>query len=180
MRLIPLLCLLLALPTSVALAAAPTATTGGTSGVGRTAATLNATVDPGGKVTSWRFEYGTTSAYGLQSGGGDTTDGSGPEAVSIQVSGLSAGTEYHYRVVATNADGTVTGLDRSFRTAADQPSHVWRRGSAVGHPLREEGRALPGDRCSRPRASPLERTWDCTWRGRFIAVRAASCSAPNK
>ena len=118
MRLIPVLCLAFALSASVALAAAPTATTGSASGVGRTSATLNASVNPGGAVTSWRFEYGTTEAYGLESGGGETTDGSDPEAVAIQVTGLSAGTTYHYRVVATNADGTVTGADRTFSTAA--------------------------------------------------------------
>jgi hypothetical protein len=119
MRLIPVSCILLvlALP-AVALAAAPTAATGTASGVGRTAATLSGTVDPGGAVTSWHFEYGTTTAYGLESGGGDTTAGNDPEAVSVQVSGLSAGTTYHYRLVATNAGGTVTGSDRTFRTAA--------------------------------------------------------------
>src|SRR6188508_1938706 len=108
MRLIPLLCLLVLVPASTALAAPPAATTGGATGVGRTAATLNGTVDPGGKVTSWHFEYGTTSAYGLQSGGGDTTAGTSLQAVSAPVSGLSAGTEYHYRLVPTNADGTAT------------------------------------------------------------------------
>src|SRR5918995_2267543 len=118
MRLILVLCLVLALPASVAFAAAPAASTGSVSGVGRTAATLNGSVTPGGAVTSWHFEYGTTTAYGLQSGGGDTAAGNDPEAVSVQVSGLSAGTTYHYRVVATNADGTATGLDRTFRTAA--------------------------------------------------------------
>ena len=91
MRLILVLYLLLALP-AVALAAAPTATTGSASGVGRTAATLSGSVNPGGAITSWHFEYGTTTAYGLRSGGGDTTAGSDPEAVSVRVSGLSAGT----------------------------------------------------------------------------------------
>ena len=117
MRLIPVLCLLLLFP-AVAVAAAPTASTGAASGVGRTAATLNGTVNPGGAATSWHFEYGTTTAYGLQSAGGDAGAGSADVPVSIQVSGLSAGTTYHYRVVATNADGTVTGADRTFTTAA--------------------------------------------------------------
>src|SRR5687767_12018457 len=120
MRLIPVSCILLfaLVPAAVALAAAPTASTGPVSGVGRTAATLNGTVNPGGAATSWHFEYGTTTAYGLESGGGDTAAGSADVPVSIQVAGLSAGTTYHYRVVATNADGTVTGADRTFRTAA--------------------------------------------------------------
>src|SRR5690348_1769990 len=118
MRLILLLCLLVLVPASTALAAAPTAATGGASAVGRTAATLGGTVDPGGKVARWHFEYGTTTAYGLESGGGETTAGSGPEAVSVGVVSLSAGTTYHYRLVATNEDGTVQGADRTFRTAA--------------------------------------------------------------
>src|ERR671918_565766 len=105
MRLILVLCLLLAVP-AVALAAAPTPTTGAASGVGRSTATPNGTVNPGGAATSWHFEYGTTTAYGLESGGGDTGTGDTGEPVSTQVSGLSAGTTYHYRLVATNADGT--------------------------------------------------------------------------
>lgn len=117
MRLILAFCLALALP-SVALAAAPSATTGGASGVTRSAATLNGTVDPNGTATSWRFEYGTTTAYGLSSAGGDAGAGADPVAVSIGVSGLSAGTTYHYRVVASSADGDVTGADRTFRTAS--------------------------------------------------------------
>jgi hypothetical protein len=117
MRLILVLCLLL-VPASVALAAAPSATTGAASGVTRSGATLNATVDPNGTATSWHFEYGTTTAYGLSSAGGDAGAGDDPVAVAMAVGGLSAGTTYHYRVVADNADGTVTGADRTFRTAA--------------------------------------------------------------
>ena len=117
MRLILVVCLLLALP-SVALAAAPAATTGAASGVTRSAATLSGAVDPNGTATTWYFEYGTTTAYGLQSAGGDAGAGDDPVGVSTAVSGLSAGTTYHYRLVAVNADGTAPGGDRTFRTAA--------------------------------------------------------------
>ena len=119
MRLILVLCLLLiaAVP-AVALADAPAATTGAASGVTRSAATLNGTADPNGTSTTWYFDYGTTTAYGLQSAGGDAGPGTDPVAVSTAISGLSAGTTYHYRLVAVNADGTVNGADRTFRTAA--------------------------------------------------------------
>jgi hypothetical protein len=118
MRLIlALCCVLLAVP-AVALAAAPAATTGAAAGVTRSAATLNGTVDPNGTSTTWYFEYGTTTAYGLQSAGGDAVTGDDPVAVSMAVSGLSAGTTYHYRLVAVNGDGTDPGADRTFRTAA--------------------------------------------------------------
>ena len=112
------LCLVLALP-AVALAAAPSATTGAATGVTRTGATLNGTVDPNGKATSYRFEYGTTAAYGLQSAGGDVPAGDDPVDVSVPVSGLSAGTTYHYRIVASNEDGDAPpGADRTFSTPA--------------------------------------------------------------
>jgi len=117
MRLIPVLLLLLAFP-AAALAAAPAATTTAASGVTRSAAALNGTVDPNGKATSYHFEYGTTTAYGLTSAGGDAGAGEDPVAVSVPVAGLSAGTTYHYRIVASNEDGDVTGADRTFRTAS--------------------------------------------------------------
>jgi len=117
MRLTLVLCLLLAFP-AAALADAPAATTGAASGITRSAATLTGTVDPNGTSTTWYFEYGTSTAYGLQSAGGDAGAGTEPVDLSIPVSGLSAGTSYHYRVVAVSADGTATGADRTFRTAA--------------------------------------------------------------
>jgi len=116
MRLIPVLLLLLAFP-AAALAAAPAATTTAASGVTRSAAALNGTVDPNGKATSYHFEYGTTTSYGLTSAGGDAGAGEDPVAVSVPVAGLSAGTTYHYRIVASN-EGDVTGADRTFRTAS--------------------------------------------------------------
>ena len=44
--------------------AAPVPVTGGASTVGRESALLAGTVDPRGAATSWRYEYGTTTAYG--------------------------------------------------------------------------------------------------------------------
>jgi hypothetical protein len=117
--LVPCVLLALALPASVALAAGPpTATTGAASGVTRSTATLNGTVDPNGSSVRWYFEYGTTTAYGLSSGGEDTGAGDGDVPVAAGLEGLSPGTTYHYRVIATNADGGAEGADRTFRTAS--------------------------------------------------------------
>jgi hypothetical protein len=118
MRLILVLCLLFLAAPAAASAAAPTATTRAESGVTRTGATLNGTVIPNGSSTTWYFEYGTTTAYGLQSPGGEAGDGNGPVDVSMAVSGLSQGTTYHYRLVAVSADGTARGGDGTLRTAA--------------------------------------------------------------
>jgi hypothetical protein len=81
-----------------------------------TCARLTASVDPNGRATTYRFEYGTTTSYGKHTG--DASAGGGQSAVSVgaTVSGLAPHTSYHYRVVATNAAGVVRGRDRTFTT----------------------------------------------------------------
>src|SRR6476469_1993227 len=83
-----------------AAAAAPTAITGSVAAVGGTSATVNGTVNPGGAVTEWWFEYGTTTAYGSATTHTNTGSGSANVPVSRSLTGLSAATSYHYRLVA--------------------------------------------------------------------------------
>lgn len=105
--------------TSVALAAdPPQATTGSAKDVGRTDATLVATVTPRGAATSVRFDLGTAATYGLQSASKDAGSGTDPVTIEIPVQGLTPNTTYHFRVVATSDGGTVNGTDATFRTAA--------------------------------------------------------------
>jgi len=82
-----------------------------------TAATVNGSVDPNRLATTYRFQYGRTTAY--SSSTAPVAVGSGDAAVSVsaRLTGLAAGITYHYRIVATSAAGTVYGLDRSFTTA---------------------------------------------------------------
>jgi hypothetical protein len=105
--------------TSVALAAdPPLADTGAAKDVGQTQATLTAKVTPRGAATSVRFDLGTGTAYGLQSASKDVGAGTHPVTVEIAVSGLTADTTYHFRVVATSTGGTVQGADATLKTAA--------------------------------------------------------------
>ena len=89
----------------------------------QTTATLNATVNPnGGEVTDCHFEYGASPAYGSSvpcaiSPG----SGSSPVAVSAQLTGLSAKSAYHFRIVATNTGGTDLGGEQAFTTATAVP-----------------------------------------------------------
>jgi hypothetical protein len=80
-------------------------------------ATLEAEIDPTGLATRYRFEYGTTAAYGTSapSPEGDAGSGDSIKRVSVHVD-LSAGTEYHFRAVVTNSHGTEMGPDRVFTT----------------------------------------------------------------
>jgi hypothetical protein len=100
-----------------ALAAAPKVTTGAAGSVTYQSATLTGTVNPGSESTEVYFQYGTTAKYGAQSAPAELPAGSTAVAVSIPIASLTAGTLYHYRLVATNAAGTVLGADRTFRTA---------------------------------------------------------------
>jgi hypothetical protein len=77
---------------------------------------VRATVNPAGWSTSYYFQYGITSAYG--SATASQAAGSGTRAVSVSadLSGLTAGTTYHYRISASNAAGTGYSSDGSFTT----------------------------------------------------------------
>ena len=97
------------------------ATTGAPTNVTATSATLNGTVNPNGSSTTVYFQYGTSTAYGSQTANQVLT-GSTSQSVMANVSGLTTGTTYHYRIVATNAGGTSTGNDVTFTTAAPTPT----------------------------------------------------------
>jgi len=102
-------------------AGAPTASTGDSSAVTDSQATVAGTVNPQGELTSYAFQYGTTTAYGQQTGLGSAGSGSADVPVRADLAGLTAGTTYHYRVIATNASGTTVGADRTFRTTGTAP-----------------------------------------------------------
>jgi len=119
---IALLAVAIALVAGPTLAAgAPGATTGDASGVTDTQASLAGTVNPQGELTSYAFQYGTTTAYGQQSALTSAGSGTADVPVRADLSGLTAGTTYHYRVIATNDTGTTVGADKTFRTTGTAP-----------------------------------------------------------
>jgi hypothetical protein len=93
----------------------PRAVTGNASDLTADAATLNGSVVTHGQATNYYFQYGTTTAYGT-----DTTiatvaaDGD----VTTPISALAADTVYHFRLVASNSQGTDPsyGDDQAFKT----------------------------------------------------------------
>ncbi len=102
----------------------PDAVPGAATAMTSDAATLNATVNPRGAATTYRFEYGKTAAYGTAVPVPNASAGSGTVdvAVSRQISGLEPGTFYHFRVVATSPQGTTYSADKGFwsKTVAQQ------------------------------------------------------------
>jgi Calx-beta domain-containing protein len=95
----------------------PSAITDPATGVTQTVATLNASINPNGKATTYRFEYGTTTAYGSTTPTTAAGSGTSAVAVSAAITGLTAGKTYHFRVVATSPAGTTNGADQAFNSA---------------------------------------------------------------
>lgn len=103
----------------------PAASTGTASNITTAAATLNGTVNPEGADTHYQFDYGTTTAYGSSTTSADAGTGTADVNASAGITGLTAGTVYHYRVEASNSAGTTDGSDQTFTTASvPQPPAV--------------------------------------------------------
>jgi hypothetical protein len=90
------------------------ATTGAAKKVAKTTAILNGVVDGDGIAASYRFQYGSSEAYGMQTA--TATAGSSEEAVASTLEGLQAGATYHYRLVTEDEDGVNYGVGREFTT----------------------------------------------------------------
>jgi hypothetical protein len=88
--------------------------------VNRSTAWINALVNPSEADTTYRFEYGLDTSYGSSVPVPDGDLGSGTEGIEVrrQLTGLQAGSTYHYRIVAASSEGTTDGQDGTFSTFA--------------------------------------------------------------
>lgn len=102
----------------------PTATTDPAVQVTDTGAVIRGTVNPNGKETTYRFEWGETPSYGNTAPVPDGSAGSGglPVRLSERLEGLSPETTFHYRIVAASEEGGVTGADTTFTTRPSLPA----------------------------------------------------------
>jgi hypothetical protein len=97
-------------------------------------AELNAEIDPGGVETEYTFQYGTTAPVSCAPvsaapceapvPAGKIVAAFGDQPVGIEVTGLQPGSEYHYRVIATNRDGRFVSEERTFTTRAQSSSEL--------------------------------------------------------
>ena len=72
-----------------------------------TSAELDASIDPHGLPTSYTFEYGSTATYGQTVSGeisGSLAELSHVRPIVAHLEGLQSGVNYHFRLVAHNAD----------------------------------------------------------------------------
>jgi DNA-binding beta-propeller fold protein YncE len=85
---------------------------------------LSAQLDPKGSDTHYYFQYGTADCAATPAlctdlplpPGQLLAAGFGDQAVSVQVSGLKAGTDYFYRLIASNSEGTSESQSATFQT----------------------------------------------------------------
>ena len=101
---------------------APSVTTTAASATTTTSATLNGTVNPNARATTYHFEYGPTVAYGSSTPNVLLPAGTTAVAVTAALSGLAPNTTFHARLVATSDAGTTNGADMTFTT--DNPPPV--------------------------------------------------------
>lgn len=96
-----------------------------TNNLDRTAAELRAKINPHGYATQYRFQYvddahftseGFASSATRSTAISDLGDGTIALSVGQSVGGLTVGTTYHYRTIATNVRGTVEGAEQTFAT----------------------------------------------------------------
>ncbi|HVV19902.1 MAG TPA: hypothetical protein VHF06_10735 [Pseudonocardiaceae bacterium] len=99
---------------------APVVSTAAATGITSTSATLHGTVNPNGLSTTYTFDGGLDTSYGNQQPSPQANVGSGtsPVSESTTVTGLDPSTTYHFRIEATNSQGTTYGSDVTFTTAA--------------------------------------------------------------
>jgi hypothetical protein len=109
-------------PVAVASASSsPSVTATNPSHVAQTSAQFNGTVDPNGATTTYFFQYGLTTAYGLNTAIKNAGRGTKFVKASAAASGLIPGTLYHFRILAFNSHGGAVGRDHTFTTVGPPP-----------------------------------------------------------
>lgn len=172
------LLVLAVLPAAALAAAAPVIEYSTPSPIRNKEATLRFSIDPEGLETSYEVMYGTEAGNYHPSHepiDGVLPEGNEPVALAKVIpvffeGGLKPGTEYHWRVVAKNAEGEIEGTDQVF-TTTNGPTPKAVTGAATEQTLTSASLAGTVD----PEGAPLS---EClfrylplsTWRGHGFEV----------
>ena len=107
---------------STGLITIPDVTTDNATELTRTSAKLNGTVNPDNiTTTNCKFEWGTSTGNypnSVPCDQGHVFSGTSTTAVTAPLSGLAGGTEYHFRLAVTNAQGKSNGPDKALTTVS--------------------------------------------------------------
>jgi uncharacterized protein (TIGR02145 family) len=103
----------------------PTVTTLQSTNVSTTSASVSGLVNANYLSSAVTFEYGTTTNYGNSiSATQSPVTGNIVSNVSVNITGLTPGAIYHFRVKAINSLGTSYGVDLTFKTLGQVPTAV--------------------------------------------------------
>ncbi|MGA2166383.1 MAG: fibronectin type III domain-containing protein, partial [Solirubrobacteraceae bacterium] len=97
---------------------APSAKTGEATHISETGATLTGTLDPNGVETKYHFEYQAGTASSSSTTVEAAGSGTGTLQESTNLTGLTPGTTYHYRLVSSNEFAVVDGEEKTFTTTS--------------------------------------------------------------
>jgi hypothetical protein len=95
--------------------------TGPPAAVYKEQATLTGAINPNGAATTWAIQYGTTTAYGLQTFPQVLPAGTAALPISYVLKGIAPATLFHYRLVAYHGSTVTYGGDATFFTQPDRP-----------------------------------------------------------
>ena len=105
------------------LGSVPVATTSDATNVTTSTATLNGSVNANYPSTVVSFEYGLTTSYGSTATTSQSpVSGNTLVNVIADLTGLTPGAIYHFRIKTVNSLGTTLGSDKSFTTLGQAPS----------------------------------------------------------
>ncbi len=117
-----------------------------------TSAVLNGYVYTGGQAVSWQFQYGRSTAYGLDTPAQTIGAGQGTMRVSWPVAALSSGALYHYRLVVTAVTGAAASPVISQAEDVTFETPIGGRLLLTARTLSVIGRSVfVSQRCSSPR-----------------------------
>jgi hypothetical protein len=86
--------------------------------VNENGAVIEGEINPEGQASTYQVQYGTSTGYGLTAPAApaELSAFTSSHGVFTDLGGLSPGTTYHYRILASNASGTSYGPDETFAT----------------------------------------------------------------
>ncbi len=121
---------------------APARSSGYLGSASATTAVLSGGIYPNSLDTTYFWQYGTTTSYDGQTATTGIGAGNAPVLTSSTLTGLAAGTTYHYRMVAQNSAGTSYGYDYTFTTAAAGSTPPGNTGAPLISGTAQQGQTL--------------------------------------
>jgi hypothetical protein len=110
-------------PQTVTVLPAPLVGPASVSEITQSSATITTSVNPEGLHTLYALDVGTSVAYDTPYPG-DAGSGAAAVVLTFRLNGLVAGDTYHFRLTASNSNGTSSEGDQTFTTLPGPPGFV--------------------------------------------------------